>query len=62
MFEAEMARARQSWRENTLKAEIAEAEEREQRDEIKGAEHLWLLAEKRWDFTNLVYSVDRMAG
>ena len=34
MFEAERARARQSWRENALKAKLAEAEERERRDEI----------------------------
>ena len=34
MLEAETARARQIWRENTLKAKLAEAEERERRAEI----------------------------
>ena len=36
MFEAERDRARQSWRGNVLKAELAEAEERYWRDEIEG--------------------------
>ena len=62
MFEAERSRARQIWRENALKADLTEAEERDRRAEIKGGEHFWLLAEKRWDFTTLVYSVDRMVG
>ena len=34
VFEAERARARHIWRENALKAELAEAEERERRAEI----------------------------
>ena len=62
MFEAEKDRAKQSWRENSLKAKIAEAEERERRSGIKGGEHVRLLAEKRCDITTLVYSVDRIAG
>ena len=62
MFEAERSRPRQSWRENTLEADIAEAEGRERRDEIKGEDNVRLLAEKRWDFTTLVYLVDKMAG
>ena len=61
MFEAERARSRQIWMENALKAEFAKAEERERRVEIKGGDHVQLLAEKRWYFTTLVYSVDRMA-
>ena len=40
VFVAERARARQSWREKTLKADIAEAEERERRDDIDGEEHV----------------------
>ena len=36
MFEAEKARARQSWRENALKAKIAEGEERERSSGING--------------------------
>ena len=36
MFKAERARAIQSWRENALKAELDEAEERERRSDIKG--------------------------
>ena len=43
VFEAERARVRQSWRENVLKAELAEAEEREQRAEIEGEEHVQFL-------------------
>ena len=41
---------------------LAEAEERDPRADIKEGEHVRLLTNKRWDFTNLVYSVDRMAG
>ena len=36
MFEAERARARQIWRENTLKDKLAEPEAREWRADIKG--------------------------
>ena len=36
VFEAERDRARQSWRENTVKAELTEAEERERRNDIEG--------------------------
>ena len=36
MFKVERARGRQSWRENALKADLDEAEERERRDEIGG--------------------------
>ena len=43
VFEAERDTARQSWRENTLKAELAEAEERERRDDIEGEEHAWFM-------------------
>ena len=43
VFEAERDRARQSWRENTLNAELAEAKEREQRDEIEGEKHVQFL-------------------
>ena len=43
VFEEERARARQIWRENVLKAELAEAEERERRDEIEGEEHVRFL-------------------
>ena len=62
MFEAERTRVRQIWREKAIDAELAEAEEREQRDDIKGGEHVLLLTEKQWQFTTLVYSMDRMAG
>ena len=62
MFEAERVRARQSWRDNTLEAELAEAEESERRAYIKERDHVRLLEEKRWYFNTLVYSVDRMAG
>ena len=62
MFEAERARARQSWRENALEAELAKAEKKERRDNIKGGEHVRLLSDKQWDFTTLVYSVDIMSG
>ena len=55
MFEAERHRVRQSWRENALEAELAEAEERERRYEIKGGEHVRLLAENQLDFTALGY-------
>ena len=43
VFEAERARARKSWKENALKAELAEAEERERRDDIDGEDtsSLW---------------------
>ena len=40
MFETERARARQICRENTLKAEIAEVDERGRRAEIKGEDHV----------------------
>ena len=40
MFEAERARARQSWKDNALKAEIAEVEERDRRDDIEGEENV----------------------
>ena len=40
VFEVERDRARQSWRENEIKYELAEAEERERRAEIEGEEHL----------------------
>ena len=43
IFEAERAIARQSWKENALKEYIAEVEERERRDEIKGEEHMRFL-------------------
>ena len=36
MFEAERSRARQIWRENALKANLDEVEERERRAEIEG--------------------------
>ena len=55
MFEAERSRPRQSWRENALKADLAESEERKWRDEIKGGEHVRLLAENQLDFTALGY-------
>ena len=43
VFEAERARARQSWRENTLKAELYDAEDRDQKDDIEGEEHVQFL-------------------
>ena len=43
VFEAERARAIQGWRENALKAELAEEEEREQRSEIKREENVRFL-------------------
>ena len=43
VFETERARARQIWRDNALKADIAEAEERERRDDIEGEEHMRFL-------------------
>ena len=46
MFEEERARARHRWRVNVLKAELAEAEERERRADIKGEEHVRFLGEK----------------
>ena len=48
MFKAERARARQIWRENALKADLSEAEEREPRAEIEGEEHVRFLGEKIW--------------
>ena len=42
-FEAERARSRQIWRENALKSELDEAEERERRAEIEGEEHVRFL-------------------
>ena len=54
MFKAERSRARQIWRENSLDAELAEAEERERRAEIKGGDHVRLLADKWCDFITLV--------
>ena len=43
VFEAERARARHIWRENVIKAQIAESKERERRDDIEGAEHMKFL-------------------
>ena len=43
VFEDERARAIQSWRENALKAELAEEEEREQRNKIKREENVRFL-------------------
>ena len=43
VFETERARMRQSWRENAIKADLAEVEEREQRAEIEGEEHVRFL-------------------
>ena len=48
VFEAERARARQSWRENAIKAELAEAKERKRRSEIKGEQHVRFLGQKIW--------------
>ena len=44
VFEAERARARQSWRDNALKDELSEVEERDQRDEIEREEQVWFMA------------------
>ena len=46
VFEAERARERQRKRENALKAEISEAEEREWRAGIEGGDHVRFLGEK----------------
>ena len=46
MFEVKRARVRQSWRDNALKADISEAEEREQRGDIERGEHVRFLGEK----------------
>ena len=54
MFKAESSRARQIWRENDIKDELVEAEEREKRGDIKVGEHVRLLGEKRLGFTTLV--------
>ena len=62
MFEGERARARQICMENTLEADFAEAEQREQWADIKVEYHLGFMEEKRWDFITLVYTVDMMAG
>ena len=43
VFETERARARQSWRENSIKSELSEAEEREPRADIEGEEHVRFL-------------------
>ena len=43
MFEAERARARQIWRENMLKAKIAEVDEREWRAETEWEYHVRFL-------------------
>ena len=43
VFEAERSRARQIWRENALKADLAEVEERELRADIEGEEHVRFL-------------------
>ena len=40
VFEAERARAIHIWRENALKAKLAEAEEREKSNEIEREEHV----------------------
>ena len=47
-FEAERSRARQSWMENVLKAELTEVEEKEQRAEIEGEEHVRFMGYKLW--------------
>ena len=43
VFEAERARMRQSWRENALKAELAEVGERERRSDIEEEDHVRFL-------------------
>ena len=43
MFETDRARVTQSWREDALKAELAEEEEREQRNKIKREENVRFL-------------------
>ena len=43
VFEAERARARQSWRDNALKADLSEVEERERRDDIEGEDQVRFL-------------------
>ena len=43
VFEAERDRTIQRWGENALKAELAEAEEREQRNNIEREEHVRFL-------------------
>ena len=43
LFEADRARARHSWRENALKADLAEAEEKDRRADIEGEEHVRFL-------------------
>ena len=62
IFEAERARSIQSWRENALEAELAEAEDRGGGLRSRGGEHVQLLAEKWWYFITLVYSVGGMVG
>ena len=44
IFEAGRTRARQSRRDTAIEADLAEAEERERRSEIKRGKHVWLLA------------------
>ena len=39
-LEDDMSRAIQSWKDNSLKDELSEAEKREQRDDIKEGEHV----------------------
>ena len=46
MFMAERDRWRHIWRENSIKADIYEAEERERRSDIDGEEHMQFLGEK----------------
>ena len=43
VFEAERAKARQRWRENALKSELIEVEEREWRADIWGGYHVRFL-------------------
>ena len=43
VFTAERDRAIQSWRENALKDELSEVEERERRDDIYREEHVQFL-------------------
>ena len=50
VFEARRSRARQSWREDSLKAEFPAAEERDQRGEIGGGT------------ARAVYGVESMEG